>query len=53
MNGEESLLRISPECKWLAFISNQFGNKDVYVMPLNGGVIKQLTFHDAADDLDS
>ena len=53
MDGEESLPRISPDGKWLTFTSTQFGNKDVYVMPLDGGAIKQLTFHDAADDVDS
>tara|TARA_R110002012_G_scaffold263456_2_gene446410 strand:+ start:53993 stop:57154 length:3162 start_codon:yes stop_codon:yes gene_type:complete len=53
MDGEESLPRISPDGKWLAFTSSQLGNKDVYVMPLNGGPIKQLTFHDALDEVDS
>ncbi|WP_047418065.1 S41 family peptidase [Cellulophaga sp. Hel_I_12] len=53
MDGEESLPRISPDGKWLAFTSSQFGNKDIYVMPLNGGAINQLTFHDASDEVDS
>jgi tricorn protease len=53
MQGEEINPRISPDGKWLAFSSNQLGNYDVYVMPLDGGDIKQLTFHDAADEVDS
>ena len=51
--GEEIAPRISPDGKWLAFSSNQFGNYDVYVLPLEGGEIKQLTFHDANDEVDS
>ena len=53
MQGEETNPRVSPDGKWLAFSSNQFGNNDVYVMSLNGGDIKQLTFHDANDVVDS
>jgi tricorn protease len=53
MDGEESLPRISPDGKWLAFTSTQLGNTDVYVMSLNGGPILQLTFHDASDEVDS
>ena len=53
MQGEESLPRVSPDGKWLAFNADQYGNKDIYLMPLDGGEIQQLTFNDAADDLDS
>src|SRR5258707_5381619 len=53
MQGEETSPRVSPDGKWLAFSSNQFGNNDVYVMPLAGGEIKQLTFHEANDQVDS
>jgi len=53
MQGEETNPRVSPDGKWLAFSSNQFGNTDVYVMPLTGGEIKQLTYHDANDLVDS
>ncbi|HZH54997.1 MAG TPA: peptidase S41, partial [Sphingobacteriaceae bacterium] len=51
--GEEINPRISPDGKWLAFSSNQYGNKDVYLMAMDGGEIKQLTFHDANDEVDS
>ena len=53
MQGEETSPHVSPDGKWLAFSSNQFGNNDVYVMPLAGGEIKQLTFHEANDQVDS
>src|SRR4030088_3487645 len=53
MQGEETRPRVSPDGKWLAFSSNQFGNNDVYVMPVTGGDIKQLTFHSASDEVDS
>ena len=51
MEGDETLPRISPDGKWLAFSATQYGNNDVYVMPLDGGAIRQLTFHDAADEM--
>src|ERR1700688_575538 len=53
MPGEEIDPRVSPDGKWLAFSSNQFGNNDVFVMPLAGGEIKQLTWHEANDEVDS
>jgi len=53
MQGEETSPHVSPDGRWLAFSSNQFGNNDVYVMPLAGGDIKQLTYADANDQVDS
>lgn len=53
MQGEETNPHVSPDGQWLAFSSNQYGNNDVYVMPLAGGDIKQLTWHDASDEVDS
>src|SRR6476661_3541211 len=53
MQGTETNPKISPDGKWLAFSSTQFGNNDVYLMPINGGDIKQLTYHDANDEVDS
>ena len=49
MDGDETNPVISPDGKWLAFSSNQFGNQDVYTMPIEGGTIKQLTFHEGGD----
>ena len=53
MDGAESNPVFSPDGKWIAFSSEQNGNADIYVMPVAGGEIKQLTFHDANDYTDS
>lgn len=53
MAGEETNPKVSPDGKWIAFSSSQSGNNDVYVMPAAGGDIRQLTFHDASDEVDS
>src|SRR5690606_27006705 len=49
MTGEESVPRFSPDGKWLAFASTQNGNADVYIMPVDGGALQQLTWHDGND----
>ena len=49
MGGNESNPKISPDGKLLAFSSNEQGNNNVYVVPVAGGQITQLTFHDASD----
>ena len=51
--GEEINPRVSPDGKWLAFSSNQYGNYDIYIMPTEGGTIKQLTFHQAKDEMEN
>ena len=53
MQGNETNPSVSPNGKWIAFTSNQFGNNDVYIMPINGGNITQLTFHDSSDEVSS
>ena len=53
MEGNETNANISPDGKWVAFSSNQFGNNDVYIMPINGGAITQLTYHDGSDEVSS
>ena len=53
MTGNETRPRISPDGKWVAFSASQYGNADVYVMPLEGGTIRQLTFHDSGDLVES
>lgn len=53
MQGDATRPRISPDGKWLAFSSSQFGNFDIYLMPLEGGNIKRLTFHAASDEVES
>jgi tricorn protease len=52
MQGYETNARVSPDGKWIAFTGRQLGNADVYVMPVNGGDIRQLTYHDATDQVD-
>jgi len=49
MGGMESNPRISPDGKYLAFSSNEAGNNNIYVVPVKGGDVRQLTFHDAGD----
>lgn len=53
LEGEEINPRISPDGKWLAFSSNQYGNYDIYLLPVDGGQIKQLTFHQAKDEMEN
>ncbi|HUR66987.1 MAG TPA: S41 family peptidase [Chitinophagaceae bacterium] len=53
MQGYETSPRISPDGKWIAFSGRQYGNADVYVMPLNGGEIKQITWHSVNDEVTS
>lgn len=49
MQGYETHAKISPDGKWVAFTAQQMSNSDVYIIPLAGGEIKQLTFHSAED----
>src|SRR6478609_2018327 len=53
MQGYENNAKISPDGKWIAFTGRQLNNADVYIMPLAGGDIKQLTFHSATDEVNS
>jgi tricorn protease len=52
MDGVELFPRVSPDGKWLAFTGAQYGNQDVFVMPVEGGEIRQLTYHEAFDHVD-
>ncbi len=53
MQGNETNPSVSPDGKWLVFSSNQYGNNDVYIMPMEGGNITQLTFHQSGDNVSS
>ncbi len=53
MQGYETSARVSPDGKWIAFSGRQYGNADIYIMPVAGGEIKQLTFHSAGDEVNS
>ncbi|MFY0712660.1 PD40 domain-containing protein [Seonamhaeicola sp. NFXS20] len=39
----------SADGKSIAFISERFGNNDVFVMPAQGGTPKRITYHSASD----
>lgn len=45
----ESMPKVSPDGKYLAFASNIQGNNDVYIVPTAGGEVKRLTWHEAND----
>lgn len=36
--------RISPDGKWVAYIGNESGDADVFLVPINGGKSKRLTY---------
>ena len=48
-DGSESRPRLSPDGRRVAFIGEYEGNADVYVMPVDGGAPKRLTYHPATD----
>ena len=52
MPGYETHARISPDGRWIAFSARQFGNADVFVLPLEGGEVRQITFHAANDQVE-
>src|SRR5947209_13295415 len=39
----------SPDGRWLAFSSNRHGSYDVFVVPVQGGKPRRLTFDSASD----
>lgn len=51
MQGYETSPRVSPDGRWIAFTGRQYGNGDLYLMPVEGGEIKQITFHSSNDEL--
>jgi tricorn protease len=53
MQGYETNARFSPDGRWIAFTGRQFGNADVFVIPVEGGEIRQLTWHAANDDVEN
>ena len=53
MQGYETSPRVSPDGKWIAFTGRQYNNGDIYLMPVNGGEIKQITYHSSNDEVTS
>ncbi|HEX4960268.1 MAG TPA: PDZ domain-containing protein [Thermoanaerobaculia bacterium] len=43
--GDEVFPKFSPDCKWIAFTGQYTGTRQVYVIPVDGGPPRQLTFH--------
>ena len=51
-NGAREIYpRFSPDGKWIAFTSNRYGNNDVFIVSVTGGVPRRLTFHTGNDDV--
>ena len=44
-DGFDIMPRFSPDGKTIAFTGYYDGNRDVYVIPADGGIVKRLTFH--------
>lgn len=53
MQGYETSPRVSPDGKWIAFTGRQYGNADVFIMPVSGGEVKQITYHSGNDEVTS
>ncbi len=51
MQGYETSPRVSPDGKWIAFSGRQYGNADIYIIPINGGEVKQITWHSGNDEV--
>jgi tricorn protease len=47
--GHEALPIFSPDGQWIAFAGEYDGNRDVYVMPAEGGTPRRLTWHPGQD----
>jgi tricorn protease len=43
--GEENFARFSPDGRSIAFVGNYDGNRDIYTLPLTGGVPTRVTYH--------
>src|SRR5215203_1692121 len=43
--------RFSPDGKWIAFSSNRYGNYDAFIVSVDGGMPRRLTYHTGGDDV--
>lgn len=51
--ADESRPLYSPDGKRIAFVSNRTGGGDIYILTLDSGELKRLTFGDGREQLDS
>ncbi|HMR92143.1 MAG TPA: S41 family peptidase, partial [Chitinophagaceae bacterium] len=51
MQGYETNARVSPDGRWIAFTGRQYGNGDIFLVPVNGGEVKQITWHSSHDEV--
>ncbi|MET0464780.1 MAG: S41 family peptidase [Chitinophagaceae bacterium] len=51
MQGYETSPRVSPDGKWIAFTGRQYGNGDIFIMPVAGGDVTQVTYHSSNDEV--
>ncbi len=49
--GEELFPKISPDGRWIAFSAEYTGNRQVYIMPAEGGTPKQLTYYNPVGNM--
>jgi tricorn protease len=49
--GQEVFPKISPDGKWIAFTGQYDGDEQVYIIPVSGGIPRQLTFYPASGPL--
>jgi tricorn protease len=50
-SGQELFPKFSPDGKWIAFTGQYDGDEQVYVIPSEGGIPKQLTYYPARGPL--
>ena len=50
-DGYDARPRFSPDGRSIAFISNRYGNWDVFTVPAAGGTIERVTYHSGSDTL--
>lgn len=48
-DAQDTLPRVSPDGKQIAFASKRNGGYDLFVMPLEGGLPRQVTFHSGVE----
>ncbi len=49
--GVEILPHFSPDCSMVAFTGEYDGNRDVFIIPVTGGVPRRLTYHPAEENV--